>query len=327
MRFGFWAVVAVVGGALVACGGPELDGDVLDGEVESVGEVELEARQAISARKLEWEIPAAKGRTQTRRLFKTARAFDSYFGRGSARAAGIDFAREWAAFYSAGARRSGGFVATFARLEVNETGRTLYLTTRLESPGPDCMVTMALTKPTALVAFRRPPTNPRGTRYLRDDTTRSCRLTCADLGCAADELCDDAAEEPRCEPTLSCRNTRCAPGFHCTMSAIACIRAPCPAALPQCIEDDTTCDRIVCADGFYCSTERDGLAECVERTVSCSQVRCRAGTYCTEAYGNAECAAVVTCASVRCGWGTRCYDVPVTGCAEAQCPPTRPECR
>src|SRR5262245_58136538 len=47
-----------------------------------------------------FDLPSSVGATETRRLFKTASSFRSYFGK----SAPVDFSRSWVVFYSAGGR-------------------------------------------------------------------------------------------------------------------------------------------------------------------------------------------------------------------------------
>lgn len=67
----------------------------------------------------------------------------------------LDFAREWVAFYGAGARPTGGYEASIVALTRRCDGG-LRMVTRLVSPGSSCFVTQAMTSPHALARFPRP---------------------------------------------------------------------------------------------------------------------------------------------------------------------------
>jgi hypothetical protein len=159
-----------------------------------------------------------RGEVETRVVLTSRAAYASYFGH--AAPAGLDFAREWVFFYSAGTRNTGGYEATVASISRSQNGRTLYLETHLRSPGASCLVTFAFSKPHALVAFRRPASRPTAARAFHTDETRACDPCDGLTGSECDatpgcghvvEGCNPAPINPAtglpypCDPILVCR--------------------------------------------------------------------------------------------------------------------------
>lgn len=164
-----------------------------------------------------------RGEVETRVVLTSAAAYASYFGH--AAPAGLDFAREWVFFYSAGTRSTGGYEATVASIARSQSGKTLYVSTHLRAPGAGCAVTFALTRPHALIAFRRPATRPTTARAAHTDETRDCDR-CEGLagaaceaapgcglvaeGCEAPPINPDTGLPYPCDPVLVCRAERAA---------------------------------------------------------------------------------------------------------------------
>ena len=110
-------------------------------------------------------VPASVGTTETRKVFTTAASFRRYFGV----SAPVDFTKRWLVFYSAGTRPTGGYTVSIPLVTRSATGRTLEVTTRLDSPGAGCPVTMATTRPTLLASFAKPTPEPGAVRYYKSD--------------------------------------------------------------------------------------------------------------------------------------------------------------
>jgi hypothetical protein len=280
-------------GLFVACGDPELEDEADALEASSAA-----ATPGLSFTEVPFSPAGSVGTTETRVLIKTAAQFRAVTG-ATASSVGLDFSRSWAVFYAAGARRTGGFTASVEKIQLSSTGKTLTVTTALSSPGPDCLVTQALTKPVSLVKFAKPRTTTAASRFLKHDTTRSCGSTnCATTKCPGDTYCDDITGHAVCHPLPSCDTVRCSAGDHCELHDVQCIRAPCPPQ-PQCVPDALP---------------------------PCATMRCMAGTYCGEPTpGQGACIPYSTCMNVRCTSGTHCEDRPIV-CAKAPCPPTAPSC-
>ena len=72
------------------------------------------------------------GSTEVRRTFTNAASFRAFFGQAPT---GIDFTREWASFYGAGRKPSGGYKVSIPNVRRTNSGLTLKVTTALEYPG------------------------------------------------------------------------------------------------------------------------------------------------------------------------------------------------
>lgn len=116
-------------------------------------------------------VPSAVIRTEVRKVFRTEAALEAELGIDNP---GIDFAREWAVFYTPGMARTDllpGFMARIDRVRVSSTGLTLMVTTSLEQNGA-CATRRS--RPFLLVAIPKPADPPPYTRFDRADRTRSC---------------------------------------------------------------------------------------------------------------------------------------------------------
>lgn len=252
-------VVALAATALVAgCGGDAADGDELieEGEV-----LEAQADDKSDRAPLAFELFADeigdRGTRETRRVFTTAASYRSYFGH--AAPASVNFGREWVVFYSAGTKSTGGYKANISKIATSASGRTLKVTTALESPGADCRVTFALTKPFVLAKFRKPTPRPAYVSYYRDDTVKEC------------------------EVAPSCDRVQCEEGTHCELREVWCVRAPCYPQ-PQCVPDDAgvTCANARCARNHYCY-DGDDQVRCIPYlTCDNAELACAPGAACVD---------------------------------------------
>lgn len=114
----------------------------------------------------------AVGQSETRRIVTTLAGYRSFFGHNAP--SGVNFARDWVVFYSAGVKSTGGYGASIDNIGTSTSGRTLKVTTSLKSPGSGCAVTMALTKPYVLAKFRRPAPRPYYVSFYKDDVVYDC---------------------------------------------------------------------------------------------------------------------------------------------------------
>lgn len=310
-RFGLVGWCAVVLG-VSAC---DASLEVIDDPLDDGAFVEDEAgiRRTLLAEEVTLVATKAWSDRPTRKLFRNATEFDAFFGRGSARATGLDFRRQWVVFFSAGRQNTGGFSARIDRIEVSSTGKTYYPFATFRSPGGGCMVTQALTKPHHLVSISKSRTVPSSLRWTIDRPFRHC--SCDAIACDDGTVCLESEGEALCVPRTDCTMARCTADTYCDDSS----------GTAQCLPR-ATCATILCNPGFLC-TEASGTAECVSIS-PCAAVRCREGTYCTDETGSAACVSYMSCANVRCAAGTRCVEEPVDDCPRGeQCPPTRPACR
>ena len=147
------------------------------------------------------------GERSTSAVIRSQAAYKAAFGH--AAPADVKFgAGDVVIFYSPGVQPTGGYEASI--VSVVQVGRSLIIATHLSSPGPNCIVTDALSKPFALVKV-----STRGrtanTRFQHLRSTRDC------------------------EPTNGCDGFECPDGQHCELQEIVCITTPCNP-VPTCVE-------------------------------------------------------------------------------------------
>jgi len=173
-------LAALSAASLAACGelssglGDEVFGYVEDASFESKADAGSITFRVASGG-YDYGLPTAKLQTETRKLFKTAAAFRTYFG--GATPPNVDWTKEWAVFYTPGSPNLvRGSWATVRSVKLSSTGATLTVTTRHLKPG-NC--TPDRGRPFVIVAFAKPRPSPTSTRFVKDDYTRSCAATTA----------------------------------------------------------------------------------------------------------------------------------------------------
>lgn len=268
-------VASLLSLSLLGCGTAG-DGDLIEEGALSIATGDDKADgPAIAFTEFTDDI-GTRGQSETRRVFTSAASYKSYFGH--AAPATVAFPKEWVVFYSAGVKNTGGYDAKVAKITTSTSGLTLKVVTSLVSPGSDCFVTQALTKPYALVKLKRPNPTPSNVSYFRDDSVRSCSAP-------------------------SCDTVRCAAGTHCELVQVFCITTPCNPQ-PQCVAD-TTCPGAGSVSSSTGQCECLALGLCIEpliwnsdpavcgcETVTsdpCATVRCAAGTHCVASGNAASC--------------------------------------
>jgi hypothetical protein len=283
--------------------------------------------------------------SERRVLIKTHEAYQSLFGH--APPAGVNLPEEWVIFYAAGTRPSGGFTASVRRLVRLQAASqlTLRAVTRLESPGKDCVVTDALTRPYVLVKFKAQP-GALSIEFLRNDTTGDCGPNpCAAILCPAPSECvvlNTSPPQAMCVPLPApgpnpCDAVRCAKGTHCELRPVTCVRAPCPP-VAECVADGPRCGGfagIPCAGGGTCEDDpsdscdpRRGGADCGGLCACRVIADCSNGT--TWDPSPSVCACVPSqgakCGSTTCPSGQVCCNAscgictpPGNGCIQIAC--------
>jgi hypothetical protein len=235
------------------------DDDLTDGILEE----EATAAEPFDSKADHLTIPFATftdeigsaGEAETRKVIKTLAAYATMFGH-EPPAGTVDFATEWVVFYSAGIQSTGGYTASILQLSRSPSGKTLYVVTSLESPGPGCIVTLALSKPYVLAKLTRPTPKPKKAFYFADDVTYDCPTDtdpCAAVRCIAGTHCE--AQIPPCLPGSPCPapTAVCVPDVICGGFA----GLPCPGE-GTCVDDPTdSCDPS--AGGADCS----GMCVCL----------------------------------------------------------------
>lgn len=177
----------------------------------------------------------AAGLAETRKIFASAYGYRAYFGVNPPST--VDFSTHYVVFYSAGVKSTGGYRASIKRVQRSETGYTVFVTTSLESPGADCMVTMALTKPYALAKFRKPYPRPYYVRYYRSDTVRSCSTSTGPT-CASNADC--AAYSDYCDGCRCRAVSQSAPAPMCLGTIVNCFADPCLTKTAACVSGRCT---------------------------------------------------------------------------------------
>ncbi len=244
----------------LACGAAPAD----DGTVETT--VESEVRSKIPFQVVPGvSVPDGIGDDEFRRVITTRSDFEAVFGDGATPP--VDFRSHWLVFFTPGTQPTGGFGAGIASVAASSTGATLYVTTKLEAPGDDCVVHQALTKPAVLVKFARPRPTPTYFRFTRTERERHCRapIDCDAIICAQGTICVDGldGDDSHCEAYRTCHSTglRCGAGSHCEDNPIVCLGTPCVPTAPTCVDGPSPCKLVSCTHGKRCIASM-GLARC-----------------------------------------------------------------
>lgn len=284
---------------MTACGGEAELEEVAPGEGEDLASVEQSLHGDIAFKEL--QIPAGHStQKETRRVFTNAGSYQAFFGVHAP--ANVDFRYEWVFFYSAGVKSSGGYAAKVQRIA--HTATTLHFVTSLESPGPDCFTTMALTTPQVMVKFKKPAAKVYFAAYYRSDKVVNCEETpsvfcggiaaiqCPGVGSCLDDpsdSCDPDAGGADCGGACAClASPTCAAGFSFDSSADVCACVPtvclnntCGAGTkcidnggePLCVSDGTlACGANTCGDGLVCCNASCGI--CTPPDFACIQIAC-----------------------------------------------------
>jgi hypothetical protein len=199
--------------------------------------ISIQLYREISFTQFEDDIGAA-GAREARQIITSQAGYRRLFGHD---APGVDFSQEWVLFYSAGEKPTGGYAASVESIRVMRGGVILDVTTSLLSPGDDCVVTQAFTRPYALVKFARQVPRPRFVRYRRDDQARDCTppqqtASCAAILCLQGTYCvEDETGQGRCLPI-----SPCASDADCRAVADYCTGCDCRALGPR--EELPFCD-------------------------------------------------------------------------------------
>jgi hypothetical protein len=163
--------------SVVACADVGTDDDFVTDDVSETSVDDAKADQAdlpftvVDGLTLRTSI----GKTEEGRVIRSASAFKTAFG--TTPPASIDFSRDWLAVYSAGVKSTGGYTAEILHVRLSDSGKSVKVTSKLTSPGADCIVTQALTKPVAIVKFAK-QTGANTARFTKLAATKSCGAVC-----------------------------------------------------------------------------------------------------------------------------------------------------
>lgn len=290
---------AVLALLVAACGG---GADLEAPEVEPGGDLAA-VEQSLHADIPFTPIAVPSGtlvQHETRRLFTTSGSYHAFFGEHPP--ANLDFRKEWVFFYSAGTQSSGGYAAKVLRIVPSAT--TLHLVTSLESPGKDCVVTMALTTPQVMVRFPKPKARLYFAAFYRSDTTVDCdqtssvfcggiaALPCPGAGSCVDDpsdSCDPDNQGRDCGGVCECNAmAACVSGYAwdpspevCGCVAAGCLNKACEQGTrcvddgsgARCVSDGTLeCGPNTCSDGLVCCNASCGI--CTPPDGACIQIAC-----------------------------------------------------
>ncbi len=165
---------------------------------EPTNEVEAEKADQATLAVIALDVAApSDGYTERVGVIKTKTRWRQVFG--TEAPASVNFARQWVAFYTAGAQNSGGFTASVTKIRISPSGKTLTIVTNLDQPGAGCMVTNAITFPYAVVAFKKPTVTPTSVRYSKQSTATSCQAECRQVDIVSSYI--PATDGKQCEIT------------------------------------------------------------------------------------------------------------------------------
>lgn len=214
--------------------------------------------------------------------------------------AGLSFNQSWVLHYSLGIQSTGGFAASIPSVDRIGSGANAQLEIHSQdrAPGPNCMVTQALTNPQVTVKIPKqakaiPITH--ANTYVQTDCG-TVQGWCATALCGPGQVCDEFSDA--CVEEPFCPKVKCANGYTCDEDVDACVGRECDPA-----------DASSCPSGMVC----DNQIACI--TTPCpTEFRC-------------EPAPEVTCQQI--GWVGTCQgttlkycdgdDMTVVDCAPSQC--------
>lgn len=170
-----WLALAFV--SFVACADVGTDDDFVTDDVSETSVDDTKADQADLPFTVvtDLTLKASIGKTEEGRVIRNAAAFKTAFGLNPP--SSINFAHEWLAVYSAGVKSTGGYTAEILHVRLSDSGKSVKVTSKLTSPGADCIVTQALTKPVAIVKFAAQP-GASTARFMKLAVTKSCGAVC-----------------------------------------------------------------------------------------------------------------------------------------------------
>jgi len=165
--------------------------------------------------------------------------------------AGVNFNQSWVIHYSMGIQNTGGYAASIVSIDrVGAPGnKRLAIVAGDTVPGPNCIVTMALTNPQITVKI------PKQNKSIPIDQTFDLTITdcgtvqnwCASALCGPDTMCDEFQDA--CVEDLFCPRAKCANGYECSEEQDACIGRSCDP------NDSNSCPSgFICDNNIVCIT-------------------------------------------------------------------------
>lgn len=191
--------------------------------------------------------------------------------------AGVNFNQSWVIHYSLGVKNTGGFGADILSVDRNgpAAARTLDILVQDTSPGPNCIVTQALTNPQVTIKIPKQKTSI-DVNHTFASVTTDCGTEqnwCAAALCGPDSRCDEFTDS--CVQDLFCPRVRCANGYECSEELDQCIGRICdPEDSNSCpsgfsCENQIACITQPCPTEFRCEPAREVTCEEIGWTGIC----------------------------------------------------------
>jgi hypothetical protein len=190
------SILTLAFGGVAAC--LDADDDAEIAELEEGVDDEKSDRPDLALTEIEFLAPLKVLETKVG-IIKSKAQWVTVFG--SAPPASIKWDRDWVAYYTAGAQTSGGYTAEITRVRLSDTGKTLKVSTQLNKPGNDCIVTLALTAPYKIVKFKKPTTSPGANRYFKSTVVYSCAPVCSGTTVSEPVYTPSGSGNEECEGT------------------------------------------------------------------------------------------------------------------------------
>ena len=171
--------------------------------------------------------------------------------------ADLNFNKSWVLHYSMGVQETGGYDVAFTSIAREGTGANarLVVHTMEEGPGPNCMVTMALSNPQVTVKI--PKQNKTiGLDQTNETSVRDCGTVqnfCATKECGPNQVCDEFQDA--CVEAPFCPKVKCANGYVCDEDVDACVGRPCEPSDPNSCPANFVCDNQIACITQPCPSE------------------------------------------------------------------------
>jgi hypothetical protein len=115
------------------------------------------------------------------KIFKSKSAYKKFFGEEPP--AGVDFKKHWVVHVSMGMANTGGYSVDIGKIErTGGSKKTLVVHATYNIPGPDCIVTQAITNPQMTVRINKQPSTPKQKLFTHSNVYPCSGGACADLG-------------------------------------------------------------------------------------------------------------------------------------------------
>lgn len=190
------------------------------------------------------ELPVTKSNAEVGLTVITKKAdYIAFFG--AAPPPDVSFNKHWVLHYSTGVQPTGGYDANILGVERIGSGTSarLVVATESVSPGPGCLVTMALTNPQTTVRIPKQKKSISVEQAWNESMTDCSEPSwCASALCGPGTICDEYTDA--CVEEPFCPKVKCANGYVCDESVDACVGRPCDPDLA----DD-------CPAGFVCDNQ------------------------------------------------------------------------